>query len=292
MKKRVLNAVLAGFLAVTTLGATACGSTTETTSDNASESTTEAAETAAEEEVTTITVGANVTPHAEILYKAKEILAEEGIDLEVVEIEDSVTPNTGVVEGTLDANYFQHQPYLDDYNEQNGTDLVSIGAIHYEPFAIYSSSITSLDELEEGAQVAVPNNVTNEARALLLLEQEGILTLAEDAGINATVADIVENPLNITFVEVDPAQLVNTLPDVAIAVINGNYALEGGLDIADALAVEANDGLAAQTYANIIATTAENADNEALLRLVEVLKSDEIKEYINETYGGAVVPLD
>ncbi|MGI6021195.1 MAG: MetQ/NlpA family ABC transporter substrate-binding protein [Lachnospiraceae bacterium] len=173
------------------------------------------------------------------------------------------------------------------------TKNVSIGAIHYEPFGIYSSKIDSLDELQDGATVAVPNNVTNEARALLLLQQEGVLKLTDDAGITATVADIVENPLNISFVEADPSQLVNTLPDVDIAVINGNYALEGGLSVSkDALAFEANDGIAAQTYGNIIATLEENADNPALLRLVEVLKSDEIKEFINSTYDGAVVPLD
>ena len=171
------------------------------------------------------------------------------------------------------------------------TKNVSIGAIHYEPFGIYSSKIDSLDELQNGATVAVPNNVTNEARALLLLQQEGVLKLTDDAGITATVADIVENPLNISFVEADPSQLVNTLPDVAV--INGNYALEGGLSVSkDALAFEANDGIAAQTYGNIIATLEENADNPALLRLVEVLKSDEIKEFINSTYDGAVVPLD
>lgn len=274
MKKRILTTLLVVILTVgSALQLTSCGK--NETSDKEK-----------------ITVGASITPHSEILYEAQRILEEEGIELEVVEIEDSVTPNTGVTEGTLDANYFQHKPYLDDYNAQNGTKLVSIGAIHYEPFGIYSSSITGLDELKDGAKVAVPNNVTNEARALLLLEQEGIITLTEGAGIEATVADILDNPKNITFVEVDPSQLVNTLPDVAIAVINGNYAIEGGLSVNDALAVEANDGLAAQTYANIVVTTEDNKDNPDLLRLVEVLKSEEIKEFINDKYDGAVVPLD
>lgn len=225
------------------------------------------------------------------MEQAKPILAEKGITLEIVQIEDSITPNVGVAEGSLDANYFQHEPYLEQYNEENGTDLVSIGAIHYEPFGIYAGKTTDLSELADGATIAVPNNVTNEARALLLLQQEGILTLKDDAGINATVEDIVDNPKNVKFKELAPEQLVQSLPDVDLAVINGNYAIEGGLSVSDALAVEADDGLAATTYANIIATTPEKANDEALLTLVEVLKSDEISNYIEETYDGAVVPL-
>lgn len=275
------------FAATLTLGAlTGCGAKSDKT--DAAGETTEAA--GAEE--TTITVGANLTPHAEILKQAQPILEKEGIHLVVKEIEDSVTPNTALAEGSIDANYFQHQPYLDDFNAENGTDIVSIGAIHYEPFGIYAGKTTDLDSLPDGAVVAVPNNVTNEARALLLLEQEGIITLKDGADIKATVNDIEDNPKNITFKEVDPAQLVRTLEDVDIAVINGNYAIEGGLHVKDALAVEANDGIAAQTYGNIIAVQAKDKDNEALKRLVEVLQSDEIKEYINETYDGAVVPLD
>lgn len=273
MRKRITTTLLIVTLAVgSVFGLTSCGKKEDSKEGK-------------------ITVGASITPHSEILYEAKKILAKEGIELEVVEIEDSVTPNTGVTEGTLDANYFQHLPYLEDYNTQKGTNLVSIGAIHYEPFAIYSSSITSLEELKDSAKVAVPNNVTNEARALLLLEQEGIIRLKEGVGIEATIADIVENPKKISFVEVDPSQLVNTLSDVSIAVINGNYAMEGGLHVRDALAVEANDGLAAKTYANIIATKEENKKKEELRRLVEVLQSDEIKTFINEKYDGAVVPI-
>ena len=242
-------------------------------------------------ENTVITVGANITPHAEILEVAKPILAEQGITLEIVQLEDSVTPNTGVIEGSLDANYFQHVPYLDQFNLENGSDLVSIGAVHYEPFGIYAGRVSDLADLQDGAVVAVPNNVTNEARALLLLAQEGLLVLSDDAGINATVEDIVENPLNIQFEELAPEQLVAALPDVDVAVINGNYAIEGGLHVSQALAVEANDGLAAQTYGNIIATTPEHADDPALQALVEVLQGPEIAEYINNTYDGAVVPL-
>ena len=239
----------------------------------------------------TIKVGANITPHAEILREAQPILAEQGITLEIVQLEDSVTPNTGVIEGSLDANYFQHVPYLDQFNEENGSDLVSIGAVHYEPFGVYAGKTTSLADLPDGATVAVPNNVTNEARALLLLQQEGILTLKEDAGINATVADIVDNPKNIQFKELAPEQLVQALPDVDVAVINGNYAIEGGLSVKDALAVEANDGLAAQTYGNIIATSPDKENDEALKALVSVLQSKAISDYINSTYDGAVVPL-
>ena len=243
------------------------------------------------EEGTVIRVGANITPHSEILEQAKPILAEQGITLEIVQLEDSITPNTGVTEGSLDANYFQHDPYLDQYNLENGTDIVSVGKIHYEPFGIYAGQTTSLDALPEGAVVAVPNNVTNEARALLLLDQEGIITLSEDAGINATVEDIVENPLNIQFEELAPEQLVAALPDVDVAVINGNYAIEGGLSVKDALAVEANDGLAAQTYGNIIATSPDKANDPAILALVEVLQGPEVAQFINDTYDGAVVPL-
>ena len=243
------------------------------------------------EENTVITVGANITPHSEILEVAKPILAEQGITLNIVQLEDSVTPNTGVIEGSLDANYFQHVPYLEQFNLENGSDLVSIGAVHYEPFGIYAGRVSDLADLQDGAVVAVPNNVTNEARALLLLAQEGLLVLDDDAGINATVEDIVENPLNIQFEELAPEQLVAALPDVDVAVINGNYAIEGGLHVSQALAVEANDGLAAQTYGNIIATTPEHADDPALQALVEVLQGPEIAEYINNTYDGAVVPL-
>ncbi|MCQ9216167.1 MetQ/NlpA family ABC transporter substrate-binding protein [Streptococcus gallolyticus] len=219
-------------------------------------------------------------------------MAKKGITLEIVKLEDSITPNTGVIEGSLDANYFQHVPYLEQFNKENDSDLVSIGAIHYEPFGIYAGRVTKLSSLPDGALVAVPNNVTNEARALLLLAQEGIITLNDDAGVNATVEDITDNPKNIQFKELAPEQLVSALPDVDIAVINGNYAIEGGLKVSDALAVESNDGLAAKTYANIIATSPDKKDDEALKTLVEVLQSSEIKSFIEETYDGAVVPLD
>ncbi|CDO18461.1 MetQ/NlpA family ABC transporter substrate-binding protein [Streptococcus gallolyticus subsp. gallolyticus] len=277
MKKKVLSLIVTGFVATILTG---CGASQAATSSSTSDSN------------TVIKVGANITPHAEILEEAKPILAKKGITLEIVKLEDSITPNTGVIEGSLDANYFQHVPYLEQFNKENDSDLVSIGAIHYEPFGIYAGRVTKLSSLPDGALVAVPNNVTNEARALLLLAQEGIITLNDDAGVNATVEDITDNPKNIQFKELAPEQLVSALPDVDIAVINGNYAIEGGLKVSEALAVEANDGLAAKTYANIIATSPDKKDDEALKTLVEVLQSSEIKSFIEETYDGAVVPLD
>lgn len=290
--KNIFKKAIAAVLLLTLTGSfAACGQVDGTKVDAqtvASESQTEG-ESQAENVV--LRVGANITPHAEILEVAKPILAEQGITLEIVQIEDSITPNTGVIEGSLDANYFQHVPYLDQFNLENGSDLVSVGAVHYEPFGIYAGKTTDLKDLPEGAIVAVPNNVTNEARALLLLDQEGIITLKDDAGITATVEDIVDNPLNIQFKELAPEQLVAALPDVDVAVINGNYAIEGGLHVSQALAVEANDGLAAQTYGNIIATTPDKANDPAIIALVEVLQGPEIAAYINETYDGAVVPL-
>ena len=278
--KNIITAVLAFTVAVSAAACT--GADTSTVSS----------ETASEAAAAVIKVGANITPHSEILEQAKPILAEKGITLEIVQLEDSVTPNTGVIEGSLDANYFQHVPYLEQFNSENGSDLVSIGAIHYEPFGIYAGKTDDLSKLEDGAVVAVPNNVTNEARALLLLAQEGIISLKEEAGVNATVEDITDNPKNIEFKELAPEQLVSALPDVDIAVINGNYAIEGGLHVSQALAVEANDGVAAVTYGNIIATSPDKADDESLKTLVEVLQSDEISSFIRDKYDGAVVPLN
>ena len=295
MKNKFISAIVSAALLFTLAGCSAQGTGTAvaadevTTTSEAQEANTDSTEAAQENVV--LKVGANITPHAEILEQAKPILAEKGITLEIVRLEDSITPNTGVIEGSLDANYFQHVPYLDQFNQENGSTLVSVGAIHYEPFGIYAGKTTDLKALPDGAIVAVPNNVTNEARALLLLAQEGIIKLKDDAGITATVEDIVENPKNIQFKELAPEQLVAALPDVDVAVINGNYAIEGGLHVSQALAVEANDGLAAQTYGNIIATSADKADDPAIKTLVEVLQGPEISAYIKATYDGAVVPL-
>ncbi|MDY3774333.1 MAG: MetQ/NlpA family ABC transporter substrate-binding protein [Eubacterium sp.] len=280
MRKKLISVVL-----ITTLIAgvlTGCGSGKES---NSSQEATQTSE-------TTLKVGASLTPHAEILEKAKPILAKEGVNLEIVKIEDTVTPNTGLVEKSLDANFFQHQPYLDDFNKENKTDLVSAGAVHYEPFGIYAGKVKDLSALPEGATVAVPNNVTNEARALLLLQQEGLLKLKDGVDIKATINDIVENTKNIKFKEIAPEQLVRSLPDVDVAVINGNYAIEGGLHVKDALAVESNQSVAAKTYANIIAVRKEDQEKEAVKKLVTVLQSEEIRKYINDTYDGAVVPIE
>lgn len=239
----------------------------------------------------TLKIGASLTPHAEILEQVKPILEKEGVTLDIVKIEDTVTPNTGLLEGSLDANFFQHQPYLDDFNKENGSDLVSAGNVHYEPFGIYAGKTTSLEELPDGATVAVPNNVTNEARALLLLEQEGLLTLKEGVDIKATVNDIKENKKNLKFEEIAPEQLVRSLPDVDVAVINGNYAIEGGLHVKDALAVESDQSVAAKTYANIVAVQKKDLEKDSVKKLVQALQSDEIKTFIEEKYDGAVVPI-
>ncbi len=246
---------------------------------------------AASTETVTLKIGASVTPHAELLREVAPILEAKGIKLEIIELEDVVTPNTGVADGSLDANFFQHTPFLNSFNEENGTDLVSIGATHYEPFGLYAGRLSDLSALPEGAVIGVPNNATNEARALLLLQQEGIITLKEGADITATIEDIVDNPKSIDIKEIAPEQLVRSLPDLDYAIINGNYALEGGLSVKDALAVEKADGVAAQTYKNIVVAKAENADNPALKELVAALQSQEIQDFINNTYDGAVVPV-
>ena len=245
-------------------------------------------------EPVTIKVGASPTPHAEILAVIKDSLAEKGYQLEIVEFADYVLPNTALESGELDANYFQHLPYLTTFNAEHGTHLVSVAAIHYEPFGIFPGKTKSIDELKEGATISLPNDGSNETRALLLLQQEGIIKLKEgiNASSNATIMDIAENPLNINFVEMEAAQLAISLPDVDLAVINGNYAIQAGLNAAtDALAVESAEGDAAQTYANIIVVKEGNENNPAILALIEALKSDEVRDFINNTFQGAVVPI-
>ncbi len=251
-----------------------------------------AAPTDAVKEGKTITIGASSTPHAEILEQIKPILAQEGYELKIVIYQDYVQPNVALDSGDLDANYFQHQPYLDQYNKKNGTDLVSAGSIHYEPFGIYPGKIASIDELKSGSKIAVPNDATNEARALLLLEAQGIIKLKDGAGLNATKNDIAENPKNIEIVELEAAQIARSLPDVELAVINGNYAIEAGLNVSkDAIAVEDRDSLAAQTYGNIVAVKSGNENREDIKALIAALQSDAVKQYINDTYQGAVVPI-
>lgn len=245
------------------------------------------------EEKGTIKVAASPTPHAEILEEAGKILAEQGWKLEVVTFEDYVQPNLVVESGDLDANYFQHIPYLESFNEENKTHLVNAGGIHYEPFGIYPGTRNTLDELQEGDSIAIPNDTTNEARALLLLQDNGVITLKEGAGLTATVLDIESNPLNLNIVELEAAQVSRIREEVAFVVLNGNYALEAGLSVAnDAIAFEASDSEAAKTYVNIIAVKEGNEEQEGIKALVNVLKSDEIKQFILDQYDGAVIPFE
>ena len=241
----------------------------------------------------TITVAASPTPHAEILAQAAKLLADQGWTLEVTEFEDYVQPNLVVDGGDIDANYFQHVPYLDDFNAENGTSLVSVAGIHYEPFGIYPGTKADLAELTDGDVIAVPNDTTNEARALLLLQDNGIITLKQGADLKATVKDIEENPYNINIQELEAAQVSRVKDEAAFVVINGNYALEAGFSVAhDAVAYESSDSVAAQTYVNVLVVKEGNENKEGILALAEVLKSQEIKQYIIDTYDGAVVPFE
>ncbi len=238
----------------------------------------------------TIKIAASPVPHAEILAKAGEILKDYGYELDVVEFEDYVQPNLVVESGEFDANYFQHVPYLDSFNEEQGTHLVDAGDIHYEPFGIYPGTKKSLDEIADGDAIAVPNDTTNEARALLLLQDNGLLKLKDGAGLTATVNDIVENPHNIEFVELEAAQVARVVNEVAYVVLNGNYALEAGFSVAkDSIAYEASDSVAAKTYVNIVAVADGNQNSPKIDALVKVLRSDEIKKFITDSYDGAVV---
>lgn len=240
-----------------------------------------------------IKVAASATPHAEILEQAKSVLADRGYDLKVTVFDDYVQPNEVVESGDFDANYFQHIPYLDSFNAEKGTHLLNAGGIHYEPFGIYPGTRSSLEEVTEGDSIAVPNDTTNEARALLLLQDNGFITLKDGVGLKATVNDIEENPLNLEIVELEAAQVPRVAGEVAYVVLNGNYALEAGYSVGkDALAYESADSEAAKTYVNVIAVKEGNEAIEKIQVLVEVLKSDEIKTYITETYDGAVIPFE
>jgi len=281
--KKVVAVAAAGALAAVALAG--CGASGASSSSASSSS---AADSAAD---TTIKVGASVTPHAEILEQVKDTLAEEGYTLEVVEYNDYVLPNTALEDGDLDANYFQHITYLNDFNEENGTHLTDVGSIHFEPFGLYAGKTAAIAELPDGATIAVPNDTTNEARALLLLEQEGLIKLAPDAGLTATVVDIVENPKNLNIQEVEAAQLARVLPDVDLAAINGNYALEAGLDVASAIATESSEGDAAKAYANVLVVKEGTEDEPKIKALVEALESDTVKDFIAQTYDGAVVTV-
>lgn len=239
----------------------------------------------------TITVGATPAPHAAILEVAKKLLEADGYTLNIVEYDDYVTPNTSLEDGSLDANYFQHITYMNDFNAERGTHLSNAAGIHYEPLGLYPGKTAALADLADGAQIAVPNDATNEARALLLLEQEGLIKLKEGASLSATKSDVEENPHNFDFVEVEARLTPTVLQDVDLAVINGNYAIDAGLKIADALAIESAEGAAAEAYVNVIAVQEGHENDEGILALINVLKGAEVKSFIEETYEGAVVPL-
>ena len=243
--------------------------------------------TASAQAADSISVAATAVPHAEILEFVKPTLAKEGVELKVKVFTDYVQPNVQVAEGRLDANFFQHQPYLDEFNASRGTQLVSIAGVHVEPFGAYSSKIKSLDELPQGAQVVIPNDATNGGRALLLLQKAGVITLKDGAGITATVKDIADNPKAIKVRELEAATLPRVLNQVDLALINTNYALEAQLNPSkDALLIEGSES----PYVNILVTTSEKKDNAALQKLAQALHSAEVKQFIEEKYKGAVVP--
>ena len=269
-------------LAATTLAA--CGN-----SGSSSASSSSAASDSAQSQ--TLTVAASPSPHAEILNNfAAPKLKEQGIDLQTKEYTDYIIPNQVTTSGEVDANYFQHINYLNNYNEENGTDLVGVAAIHYEPFGIYAGKSSDLANIADGAQIAVPNDPTNEGRALLLLQQENLITLKDPDNLEATPVNIAENPHNLQFVEVEAAAVPRQLQDVDFAVINGNYAIEAGFHVKDAVAVESNDGKAVEQYANYIVTTPEKKDDDRVSALVSVLTSDDFKQYLSDTYGQDVLP--
>ncbi|MDE7244792.1 MAG: MetQ/NlpA family ABC transporter substrate-binding protein [Oscillospiraceae bacterium] len=238
-----------------------------------------------------IVVGATPAPHAAILEVAKKILADEGYTLDIKEFNDYIAPNDSLEDGSLDANYFQHITYMNDFNAEHGTHLVSAAGIHYEPFGLYAGKTASLADLADGAQIAVPNDGTNEARALLLLEQEGLIKLKDGVGLSATKTDIAENPHNYEIVEMEARLTSTVLQDVDMSVINGNYAIDAGLKVSEALAVESADGAAAEAYVNVLAVKEGSENDEGIQALVDALQSAEVKAFIEETYDGAVVPL-
>lgn len=277
-----MKKLLALLLSLTmALGLAACGSTPAETEGEG--------ETAANGETVTLTVAATPTPHAEILQQVVEPLKAEGIDLVIKEYTDYVLPNTAVEEGEVDANYFQHTPYMESFNAERGTHLVNAGEIHFEPMGLYPGKTASLDDLADGATIAVPNDATNEGRALMLLEAQGLITLKEDAGLECTPNDIADNPKNLDIQELEAAMVPQVIDDVDFAIINSNYAIQAGLDpTTDALVSESAEDA---KYPNIICVKEGNETNDAIVKLVEALKSDAVRTFIEENYNGAVVPM-
>jgi D-methionine transport system substrate-binding protein len=279
MRKLIKNIAL-GLASVVIAGSllTGCGDAETSNSDSSSKK---------------ITIAASATPHSEILEEAKKILEKQGYTLEITIFDDYVLPNEVVESGEFDANYIQHLPYLESFNEEKGTHIVSVGKIHYEPFGIYPGTKDDLSKIANGDTIAIPNDTTNEARALLLLQDNGIIKLKENAGITATINDIEENTYNVEFIELEAAQVARVVDEASYVILNGNYALEAGYSVSkDAIAYEQTDSQAAKTYVNIIGVKEGNENNEAILALVKVLNSDEIKDFINEKYDGAVVPFE
>ena len=274
--KKILGALLA-VATLASFGLAGCGSSSSSSA----------------EDDKTITVAASPTPHAEILNNVvKSLVEKDGYTLVVKEFTDYVQPNTATEEGEVDANYFQHKPYLDNFNEEQGTHLVSVEGIHFEPFGLYPGKTKSLSDLQDGATVAVPNDATNEARALLLLQSAGLIELKDPEDINATTKDITSNPKNLQFKELEAAVVPTVIADVDIAALNGNYAIQAGFDpTADTLATEKAGDLAADTYQNILVVKEGNENTDKTQELKKALKSDEVRDYINETYKGAVVPV-
>ena len=273
--KKFFAVLLTGVL---TLGLAACGGTEAPADDSA--------------DGIVLKIGASPTPHTEILHAAEEELAAKGVTLEIVEFTDYVQPNLALDTEDLDANFFQHLPYLEQFNADHGTDLVSLGAIHYEPMGIYAGTVTDLASIPEGTKIGIPNDGPNGGRALLLLEANGLIKVDPAAGVAATKLDIIENPLNLEIIDMEAAQLPLSLSDLGLAVINGNYAMQHGLNVADALAIEAADSLAAETYGNIIAVKAGKENAPGLAELMEVLKGETVATFINETYAGSVATMD
>ena len=282
--KKIAASVLALALAASLV---ACGSGTASSAASSEAASSEAAS----GETTVLKVGASPSPHAEILEQVKPILAEQGIDLQITEFDDYVMPNTAVEDGSLDANYFQHLPYMEDFNAKNGTHLVSVGVIHYEPMGLYPGKSSDPANVPDGTKIGIPGDNTNGARALLLLEAQGILKLKEGVGLEATELDIVENPHNVEIVPMEAANLPASLPDLDFAVINGNYA--SGAGIGDTVLVaEDADSVASQTYGNIVAVKEGHENDPAVQALVEALKSEPIKQYIKDNYNGIVMPME
>ena len=276
-RRFILKAGFAGFGAAALAGLTACGSNASGDSDAASSK--------------KLTVAASPAPHAEILTSfAAPKLKEEGIELVVKEYTDYILPNKDTASGSVDANYFQHINYLENYNAENGTDLISVGSIHYEPMAVYAGKSSDLAGIAEGATIAVPNDPTNEGRALLLLQDQGLIALKDPTNLEATPNDIAENPHGIVFQELEAAAVPRALESVDFAVINGNYAIEAGYHVKDALVHEETGSTAVEQYANIVCTTPEKEEDENVRALVKVLQSDDFKAYLEENYGQDVLP--